>query len=71
MHSKYTLLVKKSTLAAALGAAVIALAACQPVSPTGASPTTVPAATTPATAATTAEATVEATAEATATADAS
>ncbi len=66
MHSKYTLLVKKSTLAAALGAAVIALAACQPVSPTGAMPTTVPAATTAATSEATAEATAEVTAEATA-----
>jgi hypothetical protein len=56
MRSKYTLLVKKSTLAAALGAAVIALAACQPVSPTGSMPTTPPAATTEATAAATATA---------------
>ncbi|MFN8466130.1 MAG: hypothetical protein U0X20_11285 [Caldilineaceae bacterium] len=69
MHSKYTLLVRKSTLAAALGAAVIALAACQPVSPSGAMPTA--AATAQATPEATPETTAEATAHATATADAS
>lgn len=44
MHSKYTFYVGKSTLAVLLGAAVMMIAACQPVSPTGAVPTTVPAA---------------------------
>ncbi len=54
MDPNYTFLLKKSGLAAALGAAVMTLVVCQPVSPSGAAPTRVPAAqaaTEPATAA--------------------
>ena len=64
MHTKYTFLVKKSTLLALLGAAVMTAAACQPVSPTAAAPTTAPAATAEATTAATEEATAEATTDA-------
>lgn len=60
MNPKYTFLIKKSSLAAALGVAVMALVACQPVSPTGAAPTSVPAATSAATTEGTSEAPTEA-----------
>ena len=65
IHNKYTFFVKKSTLLALLGAAVMTAAACQPVNPAGAVPTTAPAATAEVTSDAIEEATAEATAEAT------